>query len=108
MKKEYVYIVSCNRNPIVYGVYENKQDAVRYAISLIRFRKKDAKKRNFEFGFYHFKPFIPIYNILNNSFFPKCNIFSVCLNIKGNIDEYSDDGCLVTVDKYHLMRKNEN
>ena len=36
MKKDkFVYLVYCNTDPIVYGVYQSKQDAVRYAVMLV-------------------------------------------------------------------------
>ncbi len=103
-KDKFVYLVYCNTDPIVYGVYSNKQSAVRYAIHLIRYRKKRAKERGHEFGYYHFHPLMqPVQlkwaNDSNSPYYHDLTMFSACLKIKDGAKDYSDDGCNIKVQR---------
>ena len=102
-KDEFVYLVYCNQDPIVYGVYKSKQDAVRYAIKLIRYRKDHALDRGKTFDYYHFYPLVK-HSQLNwmkdpkNPYYYDMHIFSACLNIPEDKNEdWGDDGCHVRV-----------
>lgn len=104
MKKEtdkFVYLVYCNVDPIVYGVYQKKQDAVRYAISLIRYRRDLAKQRGRDFGYYHFHPF-PQQSVLNwmkdssAPYYYDMDVFTACLKIDDE-SEFTDDTCRIRV-----------
>ncbi len=44
--KTYIFLVYCNKDPIVYGVYRDYRKAVKYANDLIVYRRP--------LGFYHF------------------------------------------------------
>lgn len=110
-KQKFVYLLYCNPTDrkLVYGVYQSKQKAIKYAIDLIRYRKEVAQRNNWEFGYYHFLP-LPQRIMLNrlkdkDSFdYRKCDIFSACLKIKdGHKDNYSDDACHVVVERQLLM-----
>lgn len=105
MKDKFVYLVYCNTEPIVYGVYESKQDAVRYAVSLIRYRKNKAKQQGKEFGYYHFRPFVCSTQIKwmkdpNCPYYHDVMVFTTCLRIpedkKVNYG-FSDEGCMIQV-----------
>ena len=101
-KDKFVYLVYCNVDPIVYGVYSKKQDAVRYAISLIRYRKQRAKEKGHEFGYYHFLPLmqpsqIKWANDSDSPYYHDLLVLSACLMIKDNAKTFSDDGCNVKV-----------
>lgn len=111
--EKYCYAVFCNPHPsLLYAVYENKWDAVRYAINLIRWRKDEAQKRGFEFGFYNFLPFISKYRTIKNllkkengmrdELWREHCVFAASLKIKDGREEYSDDGCQVRVLRYPL------
>lgn len=100
-KDKFVYLVYCNPEPIVYGVYESKQDAVRYAIDLIRYRRNWAKERNQAFGYYHFLP-LPQRSTLKRMKDPttlcyrEIDIFAACLKIDDK-SEFTDDACKIKV-----------
>ncbi len=104
--KRFCYVVMCNPEPIVYGVYSNKKSALEYTQYLIKYRQDRAKERNWEFGFYH---------KIESEEFEKSKspfdeeektIFSACLKIKGNIKEKecTDDGCFVQVKRLILCK----
>jgi hypothetical protein len=100
-KDKFVYLVYCNPEPIVYGVYSKKQDAVRYAIDLIRYRKQRAKEKGHEFGYYHFLPLMQSQQIKwsankDSFYYYDIEVFTACLKIKDGSD-YSDDGCYIKV-----------
>lgn len=100
-KDKFVYLVYCNPEPIVYGVYEKKQDAIRYAIDLIRYRRDWAKERNQAFGYYHFLP-LPHRSALKWMKDPTApcyrdvDIFTACLKIDDK-SEFTDDACKIQV-----------
>ena len=102
-KDEFVYLVYCNKEPVVYGVYKSKHDAVRYAVTLIRYRKDLAKQRNQTFGYYHFLPLlqpsqIKWMNDPNSPYYRDLLIFTACIMGEKQKDEsWSDDGCYVRV-----------
>jgi hypothetical protein len=101
-KDKFAYLVYCNKDPIVYGVYSKKQDAVRYAISLIRYRKQRATERGHEFGYYHFLPLLQPSQIKwgndsDSPYYHDLLVLSACLKIKDGAKDYSDDGCYVKV-----------
>jgi hypothetical protein len=112
--KNFCYAVFCNPHPsLLYGIYKSKQEAVRYALNLIRWRRKGAAERGYEFGYYHFNPFV--YRTIeqekksefyrDNLWRESC-VFSACLKIKDNEDKkspFSDDGCNVRVLRYPLI-----
>lgn len=102
-KDEYVYLVYCNKEPIVYGVYKSKYDAVRYACELIRYRKGKAKAHGKNFGYYHFLP-LPQSSQLrwmkekDGPYYYDITLFSACLSIPEDKDkEWGDDSCHVRV-----------
>ena len=103
-KNEYVWCVYCNTDPILYAIYKNKQKAVRYAISLIRYRRERAEYLNHEFGYYHFHP-LPQPSTLaamerDNMFESRdATIFSACLKVKDNFESFTDDGCMIKVQR---------
>jgi hypothetical protein len=112
LPKKYCYAVFCNVEPtLLYAVYESKQEAVRYALSLIRFRRERALKNECEFDFYQFNPFIykgvTIDHILASDWkdrlwMDQC-VFTACLKVKDGLAEgLSDDGCHVRVVRYPL------
>ena len=101
-KNKFAYLVYCNVNPIVYGVYSNKKKALEYAYYLIDYRQKEAIKNNRKFGYYHYcteelkykSPFDEKEKL----------ILSVCLNIIPEHDEnYNENGCLIKVMR-HLLQ----
>jgi hypothetical protein len=102
MKKDkFVYLVYCNTDPIVYGVYQSKQDAVRYAVMLVRHRRDRAKEKGHEFGYYHFMPLLKSYQIKwmndpDRPYYRDLLVFTTCLKIKDN-SPYTDDYCKVQV-----------
>lgn len=102
-KDEFVYLVYCNQDPIVYGVYKLKQDAVRYAVYLIRHRKERALDQGKTFGYYHFYPLAKRSQLKwmkdpKSPYYDKMHIFSACLNIpEEKDDDWGDDGCHVRV-----------
>jgi hypothetical protein len=115
-KIEYVYLVYCNRNPLVYAIYKSQVKAIKYAKSLIEYRKTHAEEKGWKFGFYHY---FDLTNPENNipKFTPtfehpkpltikdynseydirELTIFSTCLSIKEDAGEYGDDRCLIQV-----------
>ena len=109
----YVYIVYCNVEPIVYGVYSKKQDAVRYALNLIRFRQENADMHGYSFGFYHFQPYAHKWTLRAMSepdtfeFYHDATIFTACLRIKPKDEKVEstttlDDGCRIYVKRHRL------
>lgn len=105
-KKDYVYLVYCNKNPKVYAVYKKKQKAVRYALGLIRYRKNKAKQNNWNFSYNHFHPLqskSQIYWSKNDPLIAEDTIFSSCLSIKDNLNsEWSDNNCWIKIDRKFL------
>jgi hypothetical protein len=102
-KDEFVYLVYCNKEPVVYGVCKSKHDAVRYACSLIRYRKNKAKERSKEFGYYHFHP-LPQQSQLRwmkdplSPYYYDLTLFTVCLCIPEDKNvEWGDDECFIRV-----------
>lgn len=100
-KDKFVYLVYCNPEPIIYGVYEKKQDAVRYAISLIRYRRDRAKQRNHPFGYYHFHPLpqrVALWWMKNpvSPCYHDIEVFTACLKIDDK-SEFTDNGCKIKV-----------
>jgi hypothetical protein len=115
-KQKYIYLVHCNKEPLVYAVYESKQMAVRYAIALIRFRKKHIEERRRVFGFYHFHPFVHsgILKRMNEEesfeYFQDATVFSACisdkeLNGQRTALEFGYDSCIVRVERRRLITK---
>lgn len=101
MKNRYVYLVYCNRNPIVYGVYGTKIKALAYAQSLIKYRENRAKERGYDFGFYHQ---VTEDNRKENEFDKREKlIFSACLKIEDGLTEYTDNGCIIKVIRYPVL-----
>ena len=104
-KDSFVYLVSCNKEPIVYGIYKSKHHAVRYACDLIRYRKQKAKNQGKEFGYYHFKPLPQNCQLRRMKekgglYYYDMILFSACLCIpeEKNVS-WGDDGCLITVQR---------
>lgn len=98
-KTRYCYLVYCNRNPIVYSVYNSKTAAIKYAEYLLKYRQEKNAENGYivELGHY-------FYNINKDNEFDKMekDIFSTYIIVKdknGNrLDkEYSDDGCWIKV-----------
>lgn len=102
-KDEFVYLVYCNNEPIVYSCYKSKHDAVRYAITLIRYRRDLAKQRNQPFGYYHFLPLMQSSQIRwmhdpDSPYYHDLVVFTACLMGEKKEDEaWTDDGCHVRV-----------
>lgn len=102
-KDEFVYLVYCNKEPIVYNCYKSKHDAVRHAITLIRYRRDLAKQRNQTFGYYHFLPLLQPSQIRwmhdpDSPYYHDLLVFTACLMGEKKKDEsWSDDGCHVRV-----------
>ena len=102
-KDQFVYLVYCNPEPpIIYSVYKKKQDAVRHAISLIRYRKNMAKQKGHEFGYYHFCPLPQPTTLkwMKNAdcpYYYDLTLFTTCLKIEDKDKNYSDDACHVRV-----------
>ena len=103
-KDSFVYLVYCNPDPqLVYGVYKSKHDAVRYALSLIRYRRERATSKNKKFGYYHFHP-LPQENQLlrmknkdSHCYYDSC-IFTVCISVPEDKNkEWGDDSCHIRV-----------
>jgi hypothetical protein len=102
-KDTFVYLVYCNKEPLVYGVYKSKHDAVRYAVDLVRYRKKKANERGKTFGYYHFLPFMQPSQLRwmkdpESPYYHDLLVFSACLSVPEdkNVD-WGDDGCHVRV-----------
>jgi hypothetical protein len=110
-KIKFAYVVKCNREPIVYGVYLNKQDAVRYAVNLIRWRKKRAKSLGNDFKYYHFHPHVYRWYTIKNvtgtdRVYERVTVFTACLHVpqEKNV-EYGDDACFVQVERFPISGK---
>jgi len=97
-KKQYCYLVYCNKDPIVYSVYSNSKSAIQYAEYLLDYRKKIAKERDLDFGFYHH-----FYNLGKDSYGDdqEKTIFSCCLRILDKdgkrYDKYPEDATKIQV-----------
>lgn len=102
-KDKFVYLVYCNKDPIVYGCYSSKQNAVRYAIDLIRYRKKREKEKGKTFGYYHFQPFMSKSQIAwsktpDSPYYYDVLVFTACLSIPEDKNkEWGDDACKIQV-----------
>ena len=102
-KDKFVYLVYCNKEPIVYGVYSSKQKAVRYAVTLIRYRKKNTIEREKTFGYYHFLPLLQTAQIRwmkdpESPYYYDTLVFSACLSIpEDKNNEWGDDACAIRV-----------
>ena len=102
-KCNFVYLVYCNREDqkLVYGVYANKQAAVKYAVGLIRYRKERAQHIGCNFNYYHFHP-LPSKSVLQHSKnkksfdYRELTVFSACLKIDDN-SPFGDDKCVIQV-----------
>lgn len=100
MKRRYIYVVLCNVNPIIYGVYASKKRALDYANYLIKYREDMAKERGWGFGFYHY---VIESKTKENEFDQReKTVLSVSLKIKDNLTEFSQDGTFVKVTRYPL------
>jgi len=102
-KSKFVYLVYCNREDqkLVYGVYNKKQDAVRYAVDLIRYRRERAQQRGWKFDYYHFHPLPSKFSIQRSNDkdcfdYREHTVFTACLKIE-DTSEFSDNGCVVRV-----------
>jgi hypothetical protein len=101
---EFVYLVYCNPDPqLVYGVYKSKHDAIRYAISLIRYRKERAISKGQTFGYHHFRPLMQPMQLRwmkdkdNPSYYDMC-VFTACLSIpEQKNNEWGDNACHIRV-----------
>ncbi len=101
-KNKFVYLIYCNVEPIVYGVYKHKKKALNYAKTLIDYRKTRAEEKNHEFGQYHYLE--EDKKIKENEFdIKEKTILSTCLKIKDNYKDYSEDGCLIKVVRVQLL-----
>lgn len=101
---KYCYLVFCNVNPIIYGVYSNKMAALKYAKYLIEYRRNRAAEKNQSFGFYHYLE----EDKRKETDFEKHNekiIFSTCLKIDDGGGEFSENGTLVKVVRKPLLSK---
>lgn len=112
-KLEFVYLVFCNKEPLVYGVYKSKNKAINYAKDLIKWRFEGAKNRGFEAGYYHYMDLarpeddlpkfgnFPPRKKYKESEFDKreLTVFSACLNIAEDKGEFGDHGCLIKVER---------
>lgn len=103
--KEYAYLVFCNPEPIFYGAFKKKQDAVRYALSLIRYRRSCAQENGYKFGFIHFDPYISEYTLkqmhTEDAWENKeALVFSACLRVEDNLaDHLSNNACKIKVSR---------
>lgn len=113
--KKFCYLVYCNREPICYAVYDNKPEAVRYAVNLIRWRKERAIKDGHTFDFYHFHPFVGKYGVIKKQadslfgadqlWMDQC-VFACCISIPEEKDKaLGDDGCHIRVIRMPLRSK---
>ncbi len=99
---KYCYLVYCNVQPIVYAVCSAKKSAIKYADSLVDYRRKRALEQGFKFGFYH----EICESIHKESEFDKIEklIYSKCLMIKDKQDnpiEY-ENGCFIKVERRRI------
>ena len=100
-ESKYVYLVYCNPTPILYEVYSNKQDAVRYAIFLLRYRKEVAKEKGVAFKLSMFKPFEPYSSmawVSSQPLFAEGTIFKAQISLEDKRKD-SDDNCIVKVER---------
>ena len=104
---KYCYLVYCNPDPkLVYAVYSKKNEAKKYALSLIKFREKRALDRGYKFDFYHYFDIDKDNKNYKDSDFNRHvdkMIFSTCLEIKEDKSEFSDDGFTIQVIRKPLL-----
>lgn len=104
-----VYLVYCNVDPIIYAVYSDINKAVKYAKSLVEFRKAQAISKNYQFGFCHY--YDRLEEEAGNVIFPDTDfevyqeklIFSTCLNIKDDKSQFSEDKCIIKVIRRRIV-----
>ncbi len=108
-KTRYCYLVYCNRNPIVYSVYNSKTAAIKYAEYLLKYRQEKNAENGYivELGHY-------FYNLNKDTEFDKMekDVFSTYIIVKDKngkrLDkEYSDDGCWIKVVRKPLRSRFE-
>ena len=110
----FVYLVYCNVEPIIYAVYSNIDKAIKYAKSLVEFRKAQAISKNYQFTFSHYYDRaeeekemisrgekIPFDNELE--IYSDKLIFSTYLSIKGDKSQFSEDGCNIKVVRRRIV-----
>ena len=109
-KPQFVFLVYCNVEPIIYAVYSTEKRAIDYAKSLIEYRKEQAEKRGYKFSFYHYMEPYDFDYYRNDKGQLKKYIrvgldsigqmrFSACLNIKEDKANFSNHGCFIQVEK---------
>jgi hypothetical protein len=93
MSSSWVYIVECNKDPIIYGVYTSIRAAIKYAEYLVFYRKPS--------GFYHYEPYnktIDWKAKADKMQDREHTLMSACLKIHNNNQHRVDeDGCIVRV-----------
>ena len=106
-KNQFIFLVYCNVEPIIYAVYKSEKAAIKYAKYLIKYRREMAAKMNYKFSFYHYMtPENFDYYINDEGKRVKLKAprdlyekdrFSACLKIEDNKKEFSENGCLVKI-----------
>jgi hypothetical protein len=108
LPKTFCYLVYCNPDPaMVYATFKSKQQAVRYAIELIRWRRHTATANSLEFGYYHFHPYVGKCNTIehvkasknSDNLWMTETVFTACLKCRGGYD----DACNVQVKRMPLQ-----
>lgn len=114
LPKKFCYAVFCNREPILYAIYSSKSDAVRYAVSLIRYRFEKAENQQLEFSILptSFFPYVSKHRTIKNlkekpelldELWAKADVFTATLQIKDGLSQgLTDDFCHVYVSRYPL------
>lgn len=111
MKNKYVFLVYCNVEPLVYAIFKSKQNAVKYALDLIRYRKGLADVRGYKFGYFHFEPYVSKWQLSVQKDdidfkYTHYTVFSVCLRIEDDLNsKVSDNGCIIKVERRILSDK---
>ena len=97
-KVQYVYLVYCNVEKLVYGVYFSKKSALKYAQSLIEYRKTNTQKDGLDFSFYHYEK----ENKRRETDLERREkvIFTCCIR---SIDKYLD-GCYIQVIRREISK----
>lgn len=93
---KYCFLVYCNCDPIVYGVYSNKKSAMKYVNFLIDYRCNRAKYNNWEFGHY----FLEMESKRKENDYEKYQekvVFYTSLKIKDNNKEYTEDRTIIKI-----------
>lgn len=90
-KPKWVYLVYCNKKPIVYSVYSSMRDAIKHAKMLIEYRQP--------IDFYHYCDFSKTKDIPKLHSLEKL-IYSVCIKTAVN-PEYNE--CIVKVERRRLL-----